>query len=487
MGFLSFFNSTTNSKETGAGDSDYSNDEILGVYKDLSYQECRDIYRYWSLGKRIATSLPNFAMSAPRTFKCGEHPADVADAFRKTCEEMCIDNTIKKATIYARVYGLSSIFVSCSNNEILPITPITYRMICDNTISFNVLDPLSMGANIQIDNNPLSYSFQKPINITVGGKPVHTQRICTIYNDIPLYLKFNPSTYSFSGASIYQNMTLLIRSWNRCVIALQRLATKAGSIIKTSKEISPASGINLNALRKNLELIRNMENDGIANIQSGEEVNFFALTGVQEIDAIIQSLNTSLMMALSDTPSGILLDKNLSVGLNDGTEDMKAILMAVEHFREQMLRPLYNFVDKFIMYKAWTPEFIMRIKNEYRDMYGNMTYNEIFHQWKQDFLAEFGELYPQTEREKMETAKTKLDMLEQLRNMGANDADIETALNQNAIFDGIDFVLNQKGDDENEGEDLDNWGSEIELDEENEKLKQENEALNQALQDGDKQ
>ena len=448
--------------EVGSGDSIYSNDEMLGVYKDLTYIECRDIYRYWALGKRIATALPNFAMSAPRDFYCGEHPAEVADEFKDTADKLNIDRTIKKASIYARVFGLSSIFIACDSDEKNPSDPLTYGDINDCGISFNVLDPLSMGASIQIDNNPLSHTFQQPINVTVGGANVHTQRICTIYNDIPLYLKFNPSSYSFSGASIYQNMTLLIRSWNRCIIALQRLATKAGAMVKTSREVAHANGVSLQAIQKNLEMIRNMENDGIASIQTGEEINFFSLTGASEVDAIIQQLNTGLMMALSDTPSRILLDKNLSVGLNDGSEDMKAILMAVEHFREQMLKPLYNFVDKFIMYKAWSQPFIERMRREYPEHYEGMSDIMIFQQWKQDFKFEFGDLYPQTENDRIESAKTRLDMLTTLKEMGATDEDIETALNQNPIFDGIDFTLNKSGDEMEDDVNMDDWGSEIE-------------------------
>ena len=136
--------------------------------------------------------------------------------------------------------------------------------------------------------------------------------------------------------------------------------------------------------------------------------------------------------------------------------------MAVEHFREQMLKPLYNFVDKFIMYKAWSQPFIERMRKEYPEHYEGMSDIMIFQQWKQDFKFEFGDLYPQTENDRIESAKTRLDMLTTLKEMGATDEDIETALNQNPIFDGIDFTLNKSGDEMEDDVNMDDWGSEIE-------------------------
>lgn len=471
MGFLDIFGSSIGKNSGDTGDSFYTNSPLLGAYRDLTYEECRDIYRYWPLGKRVASALPDFAMSVSREFFVKDAPEEVNAKLQETANDMEIDQIVKKAALYARIYGLSSLFATQEGNKDAS-SPITYKDVQENDIVFNILDPLSMGGSIQIDNDPLSPTFSKPIDIKIRGKSVHTQRIEILYNDIPLYYKFNPSSFSFSGPSIYQNMTLLIRSWNRGIIALQRLATKAAAMVKTTKESTNVTGFSQTAAAKNLELIRSMENDGIASLRSGDTIEFFNLTGVQEVDTIIQQLNTGLMMALSDTPSGILLDKNLSVGLNDGTEDMKAILMAVDNFRLRMLKPLYLFVDKFLCYKAFDSDFIQEMIKEYPDLYRGKKENEVLTTWCQNYSFEWGELYPQSDGEKAETEGKRLDNLLKLKEMGADISCLEDAVNQLGYFD-IDFVFKeeniQDGSEESHGaEGFDKEESEDDEDEEKE-------------------
>lgn len=437
--FEGLFGSTANlSGDTG--DAYYTNHPLLGAYRDLTYTECRDIYRYWPLGKRIANALPTFAMSAQRAFIVKEAPSEVNEKLFEVASELEIDLMVKRCAVYARIYGLASIFAASTSKS---LEALTYKEIQENDIIFNVLDPLSMGGSIQVDNNPLSPTFGKPSQFIVQGREVNPARVCIIYNDNPLYLKFNPSSFSFSGPSIYQNMILLIRSWNRCVIAMQRLATKAAAMVKTTKESANITGFNIRAVQHNLELIRAMENDGIASIRQGDTLEFFALTGVQEIDSIINQINTGLMMALSDTPSGILLDKNLSTGLSDGSEDMKAILMAVEAFRLAVLKPLYNFTDKYLCYKAFSPEFISNMKEDYPDLYRDMKEKDILETWMRNYSFEWGELYPQSENEKADTQSKVLDNLLKIKDLGSETSGLEDALNQQDFFN-VDFVLKEQ-------------------------------------------
>lgn len=450
MNFFSNFFGINRTTETGAGNSSYTADEMLGVYKDLTYLECRDIYRYWALGKRIASSLPNFAMSANRVFTCGEHPKIIIDSYADLCAQYNIDNLIKQTAIYARIYGLASLYLAIDNDEDDLSEPLSYKKITEYNFSFNSLDPLSMGGNIMLDTNPLSVTFQKPIVYSIQGRTIAPNRIIAVTNDIPLYLKFNPSSFSFSGASVYQNMTLLIRSWNRCVVAMQRLTTKAGAMVKVSKEVSQASGINMMAVKRNLDLVRSIENDGIASIQNGETITGFELTGMSEIDKVVEILNNSLMMALSDTPSGILLDRDLAQGFSDGTEDMKAILMAVEAFRNAILRPLYNFVDKILLYKLLTPSFLQEIKETDAEKYGDMSEADIFMSIRQDFKAELGEIYPASPRDTAEAKEQETRYLENLKGLDVTPESLEKVINDSPILDnGIELIK----EDEDEGDD----------------------------------
>lgn len=447
MGLFSFFgNNTLESGDLGAGESIYSNDEMLGVYKDLSYIECRDIYRYWALGKRIASALPNFAMSAKRVFTCPNHPIEIVNDFEKICEQYNIDNLIKQTSIYARVYGVACLYLAIDGDNDNLNEPLSYKTINEKNFSFNALDPLSMGGGVVLDNNPLSTSFQKPLYSTIQGNTIASNRMAVVANDIPLYLKFNPSSFSFSGASVYQNMTLLIRSWNRCIIAMQRLATKGGALVKVSKEVSQASGINMMAVKRNLELVRNIENDGICSIQNGETISGFEMTGLNEIDKMIQDLNSALMMALADTPSGILLDRNLADGFGEGKEDMKAILMAVDSFRNSLLLPMYRFVDKILLYKMLTPNYLRELRDN-NEQYKNMTEADIFMDIKQSFKADFGELYPLNGRDLAEAKRSETDYLKSLQDLGVKKKNLESIINESPLFN-VNVELEGEGEDE---------------------------------------
>lgn len=445
-----------------AGDSTYSNDELLGAYRDLTYEECRDIYRYWPLGKRVATALPNFAMSSGRTFSVKENLPEVVRALEEAESALKIPQVVNKAAIYSRVYGLSFVYVASDSSECPPDKPLSKEEFLHSSCRFNVLDPLSAGGSIQIDNDSLSPTFGLPIYLKVKGKTVSPSRLHLCFNDIPLYYKFNPSSFSFGGPSIYQNMTLLIRSWNRTVLSLQRLATKAASIVVKRKDGSGITGAQVQALNKNLTAIRSMENDGILSMRVGEEVEFFALNGLSEIDSICNRLNSMLMMALSDTPSGILLDKNLSTGLADGDNDMKAIIIATDRFRKDILKPIYNFLDKFLCYKAFTPELISEIKEKYPELYRDKSDESILTELLDSYSFEFNELYPQSENEKEDTSSKKLDNLLKLKELGAESSGLEEAVNASDVLKGVDIVLHEQ----QEGGHLD---GEDEVEEEEEK------------------
>ncbi len=418
--------------DKGSGGAEYNTSELLGVYRNLSYDECRDIYRYWSLGRRFAASLPNFAMSAKRKFVIKDAPPEVIEQLEKTDKELLIDQKITETLIHARVYGISGLYLADEENG---TEPLTYKTIQNKQISFNPLDPLALGFQLNVDTNPLSVNYNKPLSAIVQGQNVSATRLCHIQNDIPQYLKFTESSNSFSGTSIYQNMTLLMRAWNKGVISFQRIATKAGSIIKVSREVAHGSNISLQGTKMSLQMIRDMENDGIANIQEGESIEFFSLAGVGEVDSIIKAINDALLLALTDTPAGILLDKNLSFGLNDGSEDMKSIIMAIERFRLKMIAPLYEFTDKFLLYKAFSPAFIEKVKQENPDLYPqHMSNQDILRLWEQNYSYEWGELYPATPTEEEAIKQAKLGNIQTLDGLGVEKEIIESLLNKDKIF-----------------------------------------------------
>ena len=436
-------------EEQGYGDSSYGADSLLGIVHYLSYQECKDIYTYWPLGKRIATALPNFAMSAERNVHFGELPPIVNEVFKEACVSYKVDNIVKQTAVYARVFGMAALYVSHTKADaVKPLKNSDYQ---NGEVGFNVLDPLIVNG-IQISQNPLEYSYQRLENIKVNGVEVDGSRVVAVFNDLPFYLRWVPSTYNWGSPSVYQNMYGLIKSWNRCVVALERMATKAGSIIIKSRDGAVISGLIAEAARKTLNLIRNMQNDGAALVEKDADVEFFNLTGVDVVDSIVTQMNQLILMALADTPSAILLDKDLAQGFGEGSEDMKALLMAVDTFRHQILKPLYDFIDGVVLRVAFNDSKLTEILNEHKkDLNGIKDTATLRETIFKEYKFEWGNLYPETEATKLDNATKQLQNLATLQQLGANHKDLEELVNKSQIF-GIDSDITLEKQDEGMGE-----------------------------------
>lgn len=456
-----FFNFNNNYKaDTGFGDANYTDDPLLGNTERLLYKECMDIYKFWPLGKRVASALPNFALSAERNVYFDDLPAEFADEFKKIERIYNITEIVKKASIYTRVFGLSALYVA--HSDVKPDKPLTYRDVTKGHLTFNLQDPLNLNG-IKVSQDPLSVGYQKVSGITIAGQEVNPNRCCVLFNDLMFYLQYTPSTFTFGPQSVYQNMVGLIRSWNRCVISLERMATKAGSIVYKSRQGGVINSVVVSAARKSLDMMRQMQNDGAASIDRDDSIEFFNLTGVGEVDSIIDKMNQIILMALSDTPAAILLDKELAQGFGNGEEDMKAILMAVDNFRKAVLTPLYDFIDKYLLYILLNPIFLESVKKKYPDDFKSFTIADIREKAIQGFRFEWGNLYPETEATKIDNNSKKLDNLLKMKELGCNLDDIEEIINNDdqlysetieltEIKEDLNDSFGSDDDDESDGE-----------------------------------
>ena len=457
----SMFSPASAGFDSGSGDASYTQSPLLGVYKQLSYKDCSHIYKYWPLGKRVATALPNFASTSPSELECKGAPIEVKERLESVAKQLGIEAAVIKLSVYVRIFGMSSLYIA--SKELKPDEALTYDNAQKANFSLNVLDPLAAGANFLIDNDPLSPTFSKVISSEIRGCKIHTGRLLALSNEYPLYYEWNNSNWSFGGPSIYTNMTLLIRTWNLAMVSLQRLATKSSAMYVNLKDSPNTTGVTLLSNQRNLEMIRSLENDGIVGLKNGETPNFFPTSSIGSfINDLISVINTALMMALSDTPSGILLDKNLSSGLADGSEDMKAILMSVERFRTNILRPAVDFCQKLLLYKAFSPRFLNELKAKYPDLYRDKTISNMLEELIAGFEWKFGELYPQTLSQMVEMSRAKIEMLNSLKNLGAATEGLEEALNSINAFNGVEFTLEEQHMDEGGDDDGDDGDSHTE-------------------------
>lgn len=404
---------------------------LLDIARDgqLTWEDCRDIFRYFPMGKRIARALPRFSFSAEREIIVPEAPEEAIQAFKKMAIKLSQDKIIYRASVYARIYGLSGIFVSCNGKN--NMDNITYRDV-QKGIRFNALDSLNL-AGSYFSQDVLSEKFMKPDPVTINGQKVGSKRVCTILNGDPLYLNFNESTYNFAGISVYANMTNLIQSWTRAMISIRRMLTKASSVVFKSRDGDKLNPNQVTAAKKSLQLLQAMENTGGVSIERADDVSFFPMTGVGEIDTLLKSVENEILYALDDTPQALLLNANISNGLSEGSEEFKAIMIAIDSFRKEILSPLYAFTDPFVMASAWTNEFILRITENDKRYFG-MSPAKIRQYWMENFEYSYRSLFPKTSLEEETEKAVSLDNLLKVRQLGGNYADIEEEINEKKLF-----------------------------------------------------
>lgn len=399
--------------------------------KELSYKDCKNIYDNWSLGKRFVNALPNYAMSSKRIFTIGDAPPEVAEKFKETCSLYNIDSVVKKCAKIARIYGLSAIFVACNKDS---LENLTIQDLQRYNIRFNVLDPLNL-SSLNFSQDPLNLNFQKPTSCVIQGKQVGDRRFVLCMNDMPLYIDFEASNLNFAGKSVYKNMRNLINLWDNLYDSLEKIALKASSIVVIGGENSGIFGGNkLDVTQKSLEILKQMRQGNIAWFKSGTIVEFFNLNGVTEIANMIENVRDAFTMALSDTPISILMDKNLSSGLNEGEADFKSTIMAVNAFREEVLNPLYNFLDSFMKHLAWSDYFVMNMKLTYPKLYNKLSIKGIRNKWINDFKFEWEELYPPSPDEINKQKTTLLDNLLKIKELGGDTTSLIKEINESGFF-----------------------------------------------------
>lgn len=406
-------------------------DRLLNFDEDgaLGRTDCVDIFSYWSLGKRIVKALPRFAYSAPREIKIQDAPAEAVAEFKKVSKRMKQDMICRRTSDYARCFGMGGIAYSQEGQKIED--NLTEDIVRSGDGLFIAYDPLTL-AGTTICQDYASHRFLRPDRIMIGGRVAGSRRATVIQNGDPVYLKFNESTFTFGGVSVYQNMIPLIKGWTRAIISLRRMATKASSVVFKGKEPGRASGATEYAASAAALALAAMENDGACTIDKNSAVEFFNMTGVAEVDAILKALEKEILFAVDDTPSAILLDKDLSNGMSEGSEDMRAVVMAVEAFREQFMTPLYDFTDPYVMAKAWPDEFIRRVI-EGTDKAG--TSPEIIRaQWTASFEYEFGNLYPEPESVLETKNNVIMQNLKLALDMGGDRTDIQNEMEARKIF-----------------------------------------------------
>ena len=401
----------------------------------LSYDECKDIYRTATLGKRIVEGLVNFAMSAEREIDIHKAPPEAVEKFKDTAELMKQEEAVKRTIYNARIYGTGALFVAMYDEEKGKddfTTKPTFEDAHKYKMKFTVLDPLNISGS-RVDTDPLSFHFLEVIDVKVNSKSIPKKRVCVSHALEPLYLDNRTSLIPFSPPSVFYNMVKLLEQYDDAIKSIGDLLYKAGAIIYKYPEKSKLNGVIIDAITAAKQILRQKRSGEVIAISSNSTIEDFPINNLSGLIESINKLEDDITKALNDTPASILFDKSLSNGFSEGDKDKETEISIIESFRENKLTPLYNLTDYYVMLKAWDSAFIDDMRYKYSE-YKDKTDIEIFRSWAENFKFEYGNLFPEPESVTQDNNAKKLDNLLKAQQLGANPADLQEELNESEIF-----------------------------------------------------
>lgn len=372
-----------------------------------SYQLCKTIYVDHPLGQKMAESPIKMAQSQPREIQIpGSPEKELQEAFQKEWKRLKADNVIRNCVTLSRVYGISSLAVLVDDED--PSEPLNMEKIADMDIHFNVLDPLNTAGSLVLDQDPNKTDFLKPTYIRVAGKAYHSSRTVVMMNEQPVYIEWTNSAFGFVGRSVYQRALFPLKSFVQTMVTDNAVTEKAGLIVAKMKspgsildQISRAWG----AFKRTS--IKGAKTGNVVQIGTEEALESLDMTNLKDAaefarDNIIKNTATA-----ADMPASFLNQETLAEGFGEGSEDAKAIARYLDGIRAHM-EPLYDFMDRIVMARAWNRKFYQAIQAKYPDVYGGMEYETAFYEWKNAFVTKWPNLLTEPDSKLIEVEDTIL-------------------------------------------------------------------------------
>ena len=394
----------------------------------LEYTECARLYRYWPLGKRLAERIVSKAFSVEREISFGDGvPPEVIEEFKRVSKETAQDEAIKQAAILARIYGQAVLYAASDKEKLSD--PLTNKKTQNGRLKFKAGDPLAI--QVTVNQNPQLLNFLYPERVEIGGSEISPQRATVLMNGIPMYLQYSGSSYSYGGRSVYENQLPIIRAWAKTLRSMGRISDRASGIYAFFSRFKKG-GLEAHAAQKSLELVKTLSDTGGVAMGADDRVEVPTTSGIGDLEQLMQRIEREVVTA-SDTPLSVLLDERLANGFGNGTEDFKTIIQDIDAYRNQYLRPLYEFSDIFVMWRAFTKPFLKKIIAENPE-YQGYTPTSLRMELINNFSFEFGNLYPASKKEKAETKSLLLDVAAKAVSVGVTSSDIETFLNDEKVM-----------------------------------------------------
>jgi hypothetical protein len=377
-----------------------------------SYALCKQIYLYHPHGSKIIDRPLVLATSKSRNLTvpgAAGDGTDLIEAFNKQwLADNCAEHLINVGRL-ARIYGPSSIGIIVKDDD--PTTPLNPANLANAAMSYNEWDPLNTSGSLVFNQDPNSLDFQKTSGVRVNGQAYHRTRCVVLQHENPLYIAYESAGFGYTGRSAYQRALLPLKQFIHLMMANGMVALKAGVLIaKIEQPSSAVDRIMTGFMGQKRQLVKEAENGNVISIGIGEEIESLNL---QNIDGAINAVRKNIIediAAGAGLPAKLLLEDTFAVGFGEGTEDSKAIAQYLMTVRE-WLQPIYEFLDRCTMHRAWNEQFYEAMQEKYPEEYGNVPYNVAFADWQNAFLALWPNLLEETDEEKAQSEKVTLEAI----------------------------------------------------------------------------
>jgi hypothetical protein len=373
----------------------------------VSYETCKEIYLYHPLGARIAEGPVSLALSQKRDIKVPNSPMEYCvDAFADEWKNMGGDYLVHNLMTISRVYGIASIALlvdGMTSNE-----SIDYWDLPELNISFNILDPLNTAGSLVLNQNPNAMDFMKYRQIAVSGTLYHASRTVTVTNEKPIYLGYTTSAFGFVGRSAYQRAFYPLKSYIKSLIADDLVETKVGVLVAKIKQPGNfVDNIMSWAAAWKRSVVKEAETGNVINVTPDEGVESLNMQNLEGPHVLARRNILENIANAVDMPVKLLTQESFAEGFGEGSEDAKAVARYMDRLRETM-DPVYRFLDRIVMHRAWTPEFFKTLKQKFPEKYDETTYKEAFYEWVNSYQAVWPSYLREPDSDQVKVDDTKM-------------------------------------------------------------------------------
>jgi hypothetical protein len=373
----------------------------------VSYETCKEIYLYHPLGARIVEGPVSLAMAQKRNIKVPDSPSEYCvDAFNDEWRNIAGDYLVHNLLTVSRIYGIGSIALlvdGVNSNE-----SIDYWDLPDLNISFNILDPLNTSGSLVLNQNPNAMDFMKYRQISVNGIIYHASRTVTVTNEKPIYLGYTTSAFGFVGRSAYQRAFYPLKSYIKSLIADDLVETKVGVLVAKIKQPGNfVDNIMSWAAAFKRSVVKEAETGNVINVTPEEGIESLNMQNLEGPHVLARRNILENIANAVDMPVKLLTQESFAEGFGEGSEDAKAVARYMDRMRETM-DPIYRFLDRIVMHRAWTPTFFNMLKRKYPEKYKDVGYKEAFYEWANSYQALWPSYLREPDSDQVKVDDTKM-------------------------------------------------------------------------------